>query len=649
LEMKKRFGLAAKISIIAAICMFIVAAVVQTTFFFRFRSAMFEREGQSLEIQSAEEAGKINEWLTGQAEILSTIGATMEFNNNKDPEYLMDYLENSLKQNEYALMYYITFAYNKSIYPADHSTVDLDPTERGWWKSAVEKGDVIFTEPYTDYVTGKLVVSVAKPLMIEGEQAVLLADITIDSLIDMINESSSSSGKEIFLLASDGSVVTHPNSDFLPKEEGNTVLSDVVAFDANTSEVQDIRDYNGVDKLLSINTIDATGWMVGVLSEGSMVDEIISQTLLRNNIVLWAITIVCSILIALILNKMIAPLKSAVECLDGISKGDFSVKIDEAKSADEVGRLQNAATHLLHTLSNMINESNAVLGAMANQDLMVNDMSSYEGDFDQMANSINQIKYTMTDLIKEIQVAASQVNTGAGQLADASENLSVKTLEQANSIRAIEEHIHNVGSRIEASFEKCREADTKLMDMDCNIQTGHGEMTKLVKLVEQIEAYSADILQIVKVIDTISFQTNILALNASVEAARAGEAGKGFAVVAEEVRNLAYRSGEESKKTDEIIKNCIKAIEAVKAAADDTFDCLLEVSEQSVSTRTAFHSIYEDTMALSDSAKDMVYEAEKVSNAVQSNMATSEQTAASSAELSGQSESLKTMVSGFRV
>jgi len=647
--MKKSLGMATKISIIAAICMFLVAAGNQTAFFFRFKGNMYDLQKKSLALQAKEEASTINEWLKGQEEIINCIGNTMEYNANTDHEYLMDYLGECLNDNEYALMYYICFAYDKSINAADHSKLDLDPTERDWWKAAIEKGDLIFTDPYTDFASGKMVVTLAKPLVIDGKEAVLLADITLDSLIDIINDSSINSGNEIFLLAKDASVVVHPNSDFLPKEDGNTILTDEFEFDLNASETQEIVDYDGVNKFLAIESIDETGWKIGALYRNSQINSILTATLRKSNIELWMLTIIFSIIVALTMKKMISPLTDAVACMDAISKGDFSVSIKKPKTKDEIGRLQVAAGHLLDTLSSMVNETNTVLGAIANQDLSIKDMSSYEGDFDLMSKSINQIKHTMSDLIKEIQTAATQVNAGASQLANAAENLSVKTMEQSNSIRLIEEHIGEIGNRIQYSSNKCREADVLLEDMDSNIQTGHGEMTKLMQLVADIEGYSSEIQKIVNVIDSISFQTNILALNASVEAARAGEAGKGFAVVSEEVRNLAYKSSDESKKTDEIIKNCIMAINAVKSAAEDTFACLEGVSKQSVTTRSAFHSIYEDTIALATNASDMVHEAKTVSNAVQANMATSEQTAASSVELSNQSESLEIMVGGFRV
>jgi len=646
---KKIFGMAGKVSIISAICMFIAAAIVQTIFWFTFKNILYEQEGNALNVQAAEESDKINEWLRGRADKVAAIATTMEYMNELDHDYLMDYLEKCLAEDEYVLMYYICFEYDKSVNPADHSQLDLDPTTRDWWKAAMDKGDIIFTDPYKDFSSGQMIITVAKPLKIAGKQAVLLADITITSLLEMVNESSSISGKDIFMLTSDGTVITHQNQDYLPSQDGGTILTDEISIDLAATDAQRFKDYDGTERMLCVREISETGWKIGVYYDVKNTGKIISDVLSFNSTVLWIVIIVLSAVVAFISIRMIAPLTEAVKCLDSISKGDFSVKVKRTDSKDEIGMLQTSTEHLLETLSSIVAETNKVLGAMAEQNLQVKDMGQYEGDFNKMSLSINKIKTTMSLLIGQIQTAATQVNVGSGQLADAAENLSGKTMIQANSIQAIEGHIQSVDERINMSSVKCKEAGGQLLAMNEHIQQGYDEMDNLMKMVEQIEKYSSDILKIVSIIENIASQTKILALNASVEAARAGDAGKGFSVVAEEVRALAFKSSEESKKTDDIVRNCIMAIDNAKVSAEDTLRCLEGVSAESELTRSAFHSVYEDLVALAENAKDMVHEIENVSGAVQSNMATSEETAASSVELAGQADSLERLVGGFRI
>lgn len=96
-------------------------------------------------------------------------------------------------------------------------------------------------------------------------------------------------------------------------------------------------------------------------------------------------------------------------------------------------------------------------------------------------------------------------------------------------------------------------------------------MHALLSVVKEVEEMSEDIKKIVKTIDSIAFQTNILSLNASVEAARAGDTGKGFAVVAQEIGTLAAKSSEASKKTAGLIEKCLNGISGAKEYAGCDF------------------------------------------------------------------------------
>ncbi len=155
------------------------------------------------------------------------------------------------------------FEYDKSVNPADHSAIDLDPTTRDWWGQAVSKGGLIYTEPYVDYATGRMIVSLAEPLELQGRQAVLLADITIDRLVELVGGISSGGVGEAFLLSAGGSVLTHADEALLPSEAGMTVLDDVIAIDLDASGAQKIEDPDGTAQYVDIATVERTGWKLG--------------------------------------------------------------------------------------------------------------------------------------------------------------------------------------------------------------------------------------------------------------------------------------------------------------------------------------------------------------------------------------------------
>ena len=157
-----------------------------------------------------------------------------------------------------------------------------------------------------------------------------------------------------------------------------------------------------------------------------------------------------------------------------------------------------------------------------------------------------------------------------------------------------------------------------------------------------ISSSSREIGKIIKTIDGIAFQTNILALNAAVEAARAGEAGKGFSVVAEEIRNLAIRSSQASKNTAALIATSLDTVQAGPDIADETARSLGMVLE---SVRLVTGSVGR----IAASSRQQALSLRQISDVVQTNSATAEESAAASGELSAQAQFLEELAGQFRL
>ncbi len=640
-----------KVSVFVTICILVIIFMFQVCSSVVVNNLLEKDSREELSIFARDSARTIGEWMERQAGLLTEIKDSLEFHGYTDHERIMDYLEKNLAENSDALMYYVCFAYDKSVLPADHSKLDLDPTTRDWWKEAMAAGELVYTAPYVDFATGKMIVSIAIPCEIGGKQAAVLADITIDSIVKMIDDVSAAENTQAFLLAADGSVVTHENQDFLPKEEGNTILTEKVGLDLGAKDVQKFTDYDGEEKYAAVATVAATHWTVGVTREVKVIWQKSIKAMsgiILTSVVLMLVSI--ALLFALV-RSLLKPVTGIQQAIVNISEGDFSTRVErgKGKGKDEIGILQDASAKLVDTLFGIVGDANRILSGIAKGDLTVEDMGSYPGDFNELSESINAIKDRLNYLLMEVQGAAAGVLAGSRQLRGAAEALSGGTESQSDSIRKLEEDVEEVARSVQSNSSHCEVVREKLDSLNKLIGTGNEEMTELFHVIERIEQMSSDIRKVVGTIESIAFQTNVLALNASVEAARAGEEGRGFAVVAEEVGSLAYKCGNESKRTAELIDTCLSYVSRSRESAERTYHVLGEIVDDSAEISEAFQAIADDTSRQASSASGIQNEILNISGVVESNMETAEETADSAETLTRQAAKLDSLVKHFKV
>ena len=166
---------------------------------------------------------------------------------------------------------------------------------------------------------------------------------------------------------------------------------------------------------------------------------------------------------------------------------------------------------------------------------------------------------------------------------------------------------------------------------------------------KEITEKAGEISKIIKTIDDIAFQTNILSLNASIEAARAGSAGKGFAVVADEVGNLAKKSQQAAQNTAKLIEDTIAAVDRGANYTNETAASLQKVSDSFAQINDIVSQISAASEEQNGSVQRISKGIDQISSVVQTNSATAEESAAASEELSSQAATLENLVDHFRL
>ena len=225
----------------------------------------------------------------------------------------------------------------------------------------------------------------------------------------------------------------------------------------------------------------------------------------------------------------------------------------------------------------------------------------------------------------------------------------VKTVEQASAVQQLTASIHDISQQVTYTSSDADNAKQFSSEAAEQLQVCDKKMDALTEAMENISKSSHEIGGIIKTIQDISSQTNILALNASVEAARAGEAGKGFAVVADEVQSLANKSAASAQNITELIESSMKLVEYGTTLSSDTTQALSKVVVSAQKSIEMVERIAESAKQQVQSLGQITQGMEQISEVVQTNAATAEQTAASAIELQNQAEELKVSVYRFHL
>lgn len=342
------------------------------------------------------------------------------------------------------------------------------------------------------------------------------------------------------------------------------------------------------------------------------------------------------------------PLRELEKSAEKIVGGNFDFSITYT-SKDELGKLAEAFRNMTVILESIISDASRLLSEMAdgNFDVRTKAEDRYVGSFQSLLGSIRKLNRGLSSTLGQINASADQVAAGSGQVSDGAQALSQGATEQASAVEELASTIAGISSQVKDTAENAAVARKQSNTAEDEVETCNKQMQEMITAMEEITRTSNQIGNIIKTIESIAFQTNILALNASVEASRAGTAGKGFAVVADEVRSLAGKSTEASKDTAELIESSIKAVNRGTEIANSTAKSLVKVVEgvRTVSTKVDMIAAAAEEQA--GAVEQVTVGVDQISSVVQTNSATAQESAAASEELSSQAEMLKNLVSQF--
>lgn len=429
------------------------------------------------------------------------------------------------------------------------------------------------------------------------------------------------------------------------------------------------------------------GDTIGILYAGVRSAEIdaVSGQIITVIAIVSAFVLLAAIAIAVFVNKIIlGPIPKLTRVATELTEGNLDIEVPGNNQRNEIGSLATALAVLRDSalekqalelqsaqsveqseaerqrrdaekaaadrdVETAVHELGVALSAMSNGDLSVHLSTPFFGELEKLRVDFNQTVKRLSETMAELRGETHEIDAGASEMLDASNDLSRRTEQQAASLEETSAALDEITATVRSAAGRADEARTMAEQAQASTVTSRDVVSNAVNAMARIETASGEISNIINVIDEIAFQTNLLALNAGVEAARAGEAGKGFAVVAQEVRELAQRSASAAKDIKGLITKSGEEVASGVQLVNDTGDALSTISEQ-------VNAINEHIASIATAAGEQTTGLGEINSAVnqmdqvtQQNAAMVEEATAVMHRLAGSAQKLSRMVGRFDV
>lgn len=459
---------------------------------------------------------------------------------------------------------YIAFA-DKDLYMMSGSEEglpsDFDARTRSWYTQAVEENQTIVSAPYTDEVSGNMMITVATPIY-KGSTLIGVAgeDVYITELIELTESIDFADGVYGFLVDSAGNYVSHKNEAYLPSADGAIAVDEheLQALETKEAAIKTV-DYTGESVYMSASIIRGCDWKLGIVLPAYNVSRQLVPLYVMAVIISLIVLILVLILIPVLTNKMLKPVGQMKEFIrENILKENASTAL-----MTETREIDYLVTEMEKTFLHTVKATGVGAKIIQNN---ISEITESIGDtsdsIDKFNSSLDEIKASVDSNSDRV----GNVNSSLEEITRAVESVANQATDTASRASEI---VHTVEAFLD-------EVEVSKSDAANRTNTVKKSMQSAIAGVSAIK----DMQKVSETINGIIEQISMLSLNAQIESARQGEAGKGFAVVADSMNNLAEETKNEIMKIDMLIKAIISSVEELSEQSN----LVIEYMDEAIGT-----------------------------------------------------------------